>query len=161
MIENKIYDSIIDICVNNNIYGACIFTSKLFNDVLTKKGIKSKICEGFLEYKKEKIIVYHVWVELNDKQYNCGTDIDIKQFPNDYINDMSNYILYNVKINNKNDIIKYKNKYINEGYRFEQSSIDEIYDKHKILKLNNTKYYGECPYNLILIRNQILKLFNK
>ena len=67
----QIVNEVVALFVDNNHGNACLIASAVLNELLIRKGIQSKIKEGYghAEYQEYKVCVLHYWVEIKREAY--------------------------------------------------------------------------------------------
>ena len=70
---DKIFNQVVLLLIKENLIGTCLLGSILLLEALKKRGIDSKLQEGFLII-NNMYYSYHVWLIVNNKNY----DVSIK-----------------------------------------------------------------------------------
>lgn len=127
---NDLFNKIVCLLVKENLIGTCLLGSILLHEALKKRGISSKLQEGFFIC-NDMYYGYHVWLIVNNKNYDIGFTVNTVDS------------ILNNNILNINDIV-YKLS-INEPKRLERIDLDNEQEISEYLSMK--KIYEDYPKN--------------
>jgi len=74
-IVDELFNKIISLLIKDNITGSCLLGSILLHEALNKRGISSKLQEGFY-ITNNMFYGYHIWLIVNNKNYDIGLTVN-------------------------------------------------------------------------------------
>jgi hypothetical protein len=70
----ELFNKIVCLLVKENLIGTCLLGSILLHEALKKRGISSKLQEGYF-INNDMYYGYHIWLIINNKNYDVGLTV--------------------------------------------------------------------------------------